>query len=192
MAVAFVVGSGLLGAGWYSLYYSDAVADTEAAENGLAKAKTELTTMEEKLANFETEMEQAAAAEKEIEAAKSILPMSDATVDHLMRKVSQQTRLVGLKVEKWSPTGEKRLDFYAKLPVKIEATGTWHQAGEFFRRVGELQQIVNIEEVKLKAGKDSGESVHRSLEIDFVASTFRFLGEGERGAPDEGKRRKGK
>ncbi len=190
MAVMFVVGSGLLGAGWYSFYYADVVQERESAERSLAKAQAELATMDEKLANFEQEMAQAAEAEKEIEAAKSILPLSDATVDHLMREFQQQARLVGLRFDRWTPGGEKRLDFYAKLPVKIEATGTWHQAGEFFRRVSELQQIVTVEEVEFKSGK-SQEGTHRVLEIDFTASTFRFLAENERGVEeDTGRRRK--
>ena len=190
MGIVFVVGSGLLGALWYTLYYSDAVAEREAAVRGLDNAKAELATMDEKLANFEQEMAQAAEDEKKIQDAKSVLPLSEATVDHLMRKFQQQSRLVGLSLEKWTPAGEKKLDFYAKMPIKIQATGTWHQAGEFFRRVSELQQIVNIEEVKLKAGKNS-ESSHPTLDIDFTASTFRFLDPNERGQSNEkGRRRK--
>jgi type IV pilus assembly protein PilO len=191
MGLVFVLGSGLLGAGWYTLYYEDAVNERTSAESGLAKAKAELATMDEKLANFEQEMAQAAEDEKEIEAAKSVLPLTDATIDHLMREFQQQARLVGLNLERWSPGGEKKLDFYAKMPVEIEATGTWHQAGEFFRRVSELQQIVTVENVKFKSGKDL-EGTHRILELDFTASTFRFLADNERGVsePKGGRRKK--
>jgi len=190
LAVMFVLVSALLGAGWYTLYYADAVADREAAERGLEQAKTELGTMEDKLANFEQQMAQAAEDEKEIEAAKSVLPLSEATIDHLMREFQQQARLVGLRFEKWTPGGENKLDFYAKLPVKIEAVGTWHQTGEFFRRVSELQQIVTVEDVELKAGKDFDGS-HPLLEVEFSASTFRFLADNERGTGEEkGRRRK--
>lgn len=191
MGLVFVLGSGLLGAGWYTVYYEDAVNERTAAESGLAKAQAELATMDEKLANFEQEMAQAAEDEKEIEAAKSVLPLTDATIDHLMREFQQQARLVGLSMERWSPGGEKKLDFYAKMPVQIEATGTWHQAGEFFRRVSELQQIVTIEDVKFKNSKTL-EGSHRLLEVDFTASTFRFLADNERGVSDEGKGRRKK
>ena len=61
-----------------------------------------------------------------------------------------------------------------------------------FRRVSELQQIVNIEEVKLKAAK-TVEGSHRQLEIGFTASTFRFLDPNERGpSADEAKGRRRK
>lgn len=184
LGVAFVVGSGLLGAGWYVLYYQDALDQRVAAENGLAKAKEELARMDAELANFEQKMAKAAEDEKKIEAAKSVLPLTDATIDHLMREFQQQARLVGLSMERWTPAGEKKLDFYAKMPVKIESTGTWHQAGEFFRRVSELQQIVTIEDVSFKTVKQV-EGSHRMLEVDFTASTFRFLAENERGVSDE-------
>ena len=74
MGLVFVLGSGLLGAGWHVLYYEDAVNARKSAESGLAKAKDELSKMDERLANFEQEMAQAAEDEKEIEAAKSVLP----------------------------------------------------------------------------------------------------------------------
>lgn len=191
MGIVFVLGSGLLGAGWHVLYYEDAVNARKSAESGLAKAKDELSKMDEKLANFEQEMAQAAEDEKEIEAAKSVLPLTDATIDHLMREFQQQARLVGLNLDRWSPGGEKKLDFYAKMPVEIEATGTWHQAGEFFRRVSELQQIVTIEDVKFKSGKEL-EGSHRRLEMEFTASTFRFLADNERGVSDDAKGRRKK
>jgi Tfp pilus assembly protein PilO len=189
LALLFLGVAGLLGVGWYQLFYVEAVETREAGERGLEKAQAELAAMEEKKANFEQEMQAAAQVEKELEAKRAVLPESDATVDHLMRKFQQQARLVGLNVEKWNPQGESKLDFYAKLPIAIEATGTWHQVGEFFRRVSELQQIVNVEEVSLEVGKDF-DGTHPLLDVEFVAATFRYLPESERGPSDDKARRR--
>ena len=184
LALIWLGVSAVLGAGWYFIYYSDAVAARVAAEGNLAAAQGELTAIEKKLANFEQAMEEAAKQEAENEELKRKLPLSTAAIDHLMRKFQQQGRLVGVEMQNWSPGSESRMEFYAKIPVSIQATGTWHQFGEFFRRISEMEQIVNVEEVqmaKLNASKPGDGGVY-TLQLSFKASTFRFIENAERTA----------
>ena len=187
LAIVWVVGALLLGVGWYYLFYADAVAARESAERAVADAKKELAEIEAKERSFKEDLYAVTQAEKEIEAAKAVLPLNDATVDHLMRKFQHEARLVGLTIDRWTPAAEQKLDFYAKLPVEIKAEATWHQAAEFFRRVSALTQIVNVENLSLDGAKGSGE--RPTLNVKFQASTFRFLTDAERSA--KGKSKKG-
>jgi type IV pilus assembly protein PilO len=188
-AVVFVVFSGLIGGGWYYLYYADAVQARSAAEGAKTKAAGDLTAIQTKKANFEEEQRKAADMEKQIAEQMRVLPMSAATVDNLMQTFQQQGRMVGVAFDAWTSGGEERQDFYAKLPVAIRSTGSWHQTGEFFRRVTELQQIVSIEALEIEVGKidakegDPGASP--PLTVTFKASTFRFLSDEERRAAAE-------
>ncbi|GEM_PF-597084 len=192
--VVWLLVAGLLGLGWYYLWYADAVAAREADEAALQKTEQERQQMEAKLENFEEQQRAAAAAEKEIQAQMEVLPMGASTVDNLMQTFQQQARLVGLSIESWTPGAEEKLDFYAKLPVRIRAVGSWHQGGEFFRRVSELRQIVSVEALSLKARGDRNVGVAQPvLEVDFTASTYRFLTDEERVAAGgkQATRRKG-
>jgi type IV pilus assembly protein PilO len=194
LALAWVAGAALIGAGWWFLYYQDAQAARVQAEQGLVKAKSDLETTKVKVETFEEQMAQAAKDQQEVEASKRVLPLSSATVDHLMRKFQQQGRLVGLEVLDWKPGSEEKAEFYARLPVEVNATGTWHQMGEFFRRVSEFEQIVSIERVQIGLGTtpQKGDSVFPPLSIRFTASTFRYLDPSEQGAgetTDAGRRR---
>jgi Tfp pilus assembly protein PilO len=110
-----------------------------------------------------------------------------------MRKFQQQGRLVGVSIENWTPSGEQKLDFYAKMPVDITAQGTWLQFGEFFRRISEMEQIVNIEGVGMKT-ESSKDDASLTLTVRFMASTFRFLDESERSksVDPDGKRSRSK
>ncbi len=190
LAAIWIVVAVLIGVGWYFFYYSDTQDKIAQSQIALKKAETDLADMKKKVENFEEEMSKAAAAEKEIEKAKQILPLSASTVDHLMRKFQQQGRLVGVDLQNWRPGAEKKMDFYAQMPVQITAEGSWHQAGEFFRRVSELEQIVNIEEVKLKADRGTKPGEATTLAIEFKASTFRFLDPSERAGGNEQRRRR--
>jgi type IV pilus assembly protein PilO len=183
----WIAGAALIGAGWWFLYYQDAQAAREQAEQGLTKAKADLETTKVKVETFEEQMAQAAKDQQEVESSKRVLPLSSATVDHLMRKFQQQGRLVGLEVLDWKPGSEEKAEFYARLPVEVNAAGTWHQMGEFFRRVSEFEQIVSIERVQIGLGSTAQDedATFPALTIRFTASTFRYLDPSEQQAGGE-------
>lgn len=193
LALVWCLLAALMGGGWYYMYFEDAIKANEQAVANVQKQSKELTRMKDRLANFEQEMAEAKAMEQELEEKKRKLPLSSATIDHLMRKFQQQGRLVGVSIENWTPSGEQKLDFYAKMPVDITAQGTWLQFGEFFRRISEMEQIVNIEGVGMKT-ESSKDDASLTLTVRFMASTFRFLDESERSksVDPDGKRSRSK
>jgi type IV pilus assembly protein PilO len=192
-AVLWVVVGILIAVAWYFVWYSDAVVERDQAHAGLQKAEAELAEMEKKLENFEEEQRKAAEMEQQIRELMEELPMSPAVVDNLMQTFQQQARSVGLTVESWTPGGEEKLDYYAKMPVKVRASGTWHEVGEFFRRVTELRKIVSVENLKLKTRTEQGDGVdgHAILDVEFDASTYRFLTDQERVAATKKSTRRG-
>jgi len=175
LVAAWIGGSALIGAGWWFIYFQDAQAARIQSEAGLVKAQADLEEVKKKVETFEEQLAQAAKDQQEVEANKRVLPLSSATVDHLMRKFQQQGRLVGLEVLNWKPGAEERADFYARLPVEINATATWHQVGEFFRRVSEFEQIVSIERFEFTLGTAPPGATFPPLGIRFTASTFRYI-----------------
>jgi type IV pilus assembly protein PilO len=112
----------------------------------------------------------------------------------LMGTFQREAQGVGLELERWIPQPEQREDTYSKIPVEVTAIGTWHEIGEFFRRVSEMKQVVNVEGISMKLDREFDTTGFPQLKIDFTASTFRLLTEAEQNAaPDEGEtRRKGK
>jgi type IV pilus assembly protein PilO len=168
-----VLGLGLLSVGFYFSYYEEAAQSLERVKVRLAAEKTELKRVEEQLANFQERLKKAQEDEARIQELLQQLPRTRATVDHLMKDFQRQARLVGLDLKSWEPGGEAQLDYYAKQPVSIVATGTWHQAAEFFRRVSELKQYVNIEEVQMKSQPKDGNK--RNLSMQFRMAAFRVL-----------------
>jgi type IV pilus assembly protein PilO len=190
LILAWVLGGSLVVAGWYFLYFSDALAEKAKAETAKTKAAADLETAKDNLANYEQRVKEQAEEDKELKRKLEVVPVDSSTIDHLMSTFQREARGVGLAIEAWSPKPEQRFDFYAKIPVEVKAVGTWHEVGEFFRRVAEMKQIVNIEGVKMKLGKDFEDNGFPLLEVDFTASTFRLLTEDEqRGESEDATRR---
>lgn len=194
LGLAWLLGGTLVVGGWYFLYFSDIVVEKTRAEAGVTKAETDLQASKDNLANYEERVKEQAALDRELKKTLEVVPVDSSTIDHLMSTFQREARGVGLGIEAWSPQGEQFFDFYAKIPVEVKAVGSWHEIGEFFRRVSEMKQIVNVEEVKMKLGKDFDESGFPLLEVEFVASTFRLLTDDEQtnGGGDEATRRTSK
>lgn len=193
LALAWVLGAGLVVGGWYVLYFSDILAEQDKAEAGLAKAGADLQAAKDNLANYEQRVKEQAERDKELKKTLEVVPVDSSTIDHLMSTFQREARGVGLLIGRWEPQGEQRHDFYAKIPVEIEALGTWHDFGEFFRRVSEMKQIVNIEDVNMKVWKEySAQTGFPLIQVEFTASTFRLLTDDEQSGDDPNATRRSK
>ncbi|EDM74730.1 Pilus assembly protein, PilO [Plesiocystis pacifica SIR-1] len=179
LAAGWVVGALLVMVGWYYIYYADAVTERNANQAAVKKAEADLEAAQDKLANYEQRVKEQAERDRELEKMLEVVPVDPSTVDHLMSTFQREARGVGLELERWVPQSEERHDFYAKIPVEVTAVGTWHELGEFYRRVSEMKKIVNIEAVKMKLGREFDDSGFPLLAVDFTASTFRLLSENE-------------
>lgn len=189
--VFVIVGAMVIG-GWYFLAYQDAVNSHNGAKVAVKKADTELVRVKKEQENFLERQRKQADIEAKLQQKVAVLPTSKSSQANLMQTFQQQARLVGLTVERWSTEPEQREDFYARLPVKVRVTGTWTQAGEFFRRMYELGRenkgrIVSVDELVMR-NRTTGDAKPGdgppTLEISFEAATYRFLTEAERSASE--------
>lgn len=190
--LVWVLGAAAIVAGWWFLFYVDAVEAREGAEQGLAKASAELERLEKRKENFLEEQRQHEEREAKFRETMEVLPMNASTVDNLMQTFQQKARQVGLSFDSWTNDTAQRQDFYERLPVKVKARGTWPQIGEFFRQLAELKQIMAVENVVIEnTDADVGEpGEHPVLEVAFEAATYRYLSEEERtAAPEKSSRR---
>lgn len=198
--VLFIVFAALIVAIWFFMFYQDAVNAHEGAKAAVAKAEAELARVTKAQGDFLERQRKFAETEAALQQEVATLPTSRSSLDNLMQTFQQQARLVGLTVESWTPEPEQKEEFYARLPVKVRATGTWVQVGEFFRRMNELGResgagktgrIVSVDKLELNnraRERERGDGAP-TLEISFEASTYRFLTEAER-QPDAGNNRK--
>ncbi|MFO0636221.1 MAG: type 4a pilus biogenesis protein PilO [Nannocystaceae bacterium] len=185
----FLLGAGVRSGGWYSPSFLDAVDARKAADVALTNAQSELAEVKAKRDNFDAERKKVEEAEKRLTEQREVLPLTASTVDNLMQTFQQQSRLVGMTVESWNNEPEQIEDFYARMPIKVRASGTWSQVGEFFRRVSELKRIVSVDRLSLKANETSRKGAEPGdrppLEVEFEAATYRFLTDDERTAVAE-------
>ncbi|GMR06963.1 MAG: type 4a pilus biogenesis protein PilO [Gammaproteobacteria bacterium] len=96
-------------------------------------------------------------------------------VPELLIDITQAGLGQGLKFNLFDPGNKGVKDFYAVLPIKIDATGTYHQYGEFISDLSTLSRIVTVGNVKITRKGDG-------LNMAAVLNTYHYLDEGSTGS----------
>lgn len=96
-------------------------------------------------------------------------------VPELLIDITQAGLGQGLKFNLFDPGNKSVKDFYAVLPIKINATGTYHQYGDFISELSTLSRIVTVGNVKITRKGDS-------LNMAAVLNTYHYLDEGSTGS----------
>lgn len=91
-------------------------------------------------------------------------------VPELLIDITQAGLGQGLKFNLFDPGSPSVKDFYAVLPIKINATGSYHQFGEFISDLATLSRIVTVHNVKMSGKGDD-------LTMAAVLNTYHYLDE---------------
>jgi type IV pilus assembly protein PilO len=79
----------------------------------------------------------------------------------------------GVELQAWSPAEEVPLQFYAKVPMRLKLAGKFHQIAKLFYGVGQLDRIINIEDIAIRDPKRDGDEI--TVKVDCLATAFRGL-----------------
>jgi len=135
-------------------------------------------------ANLESFRAQLKQMEADLEVMLRQLPTGTEMPD-LLQDVSNTGKKNGLDFQLFKPEAEQPRDFYAAKPIKIKATGTYHEFGAFVSGVAALSRIVTLENATLTVAKPAkpGEKPVtqgglEQLAIDATLQTYRYMDEG--------------
>lgn len=94
-------------------------------------------------------------------------------IPRLLSSIAGLARDNGLEVIEFKPAKEKAEGFYARVPVSLKLSGSYHEMALFCEAVSRLDRIVNIENITLtKAKTKDGQT---NLTIASNAITYRFV-----------------
>jgi type IV pilus assembly protein PilO len=164
----------LIGGGYWYFFYSD-LADDEVRALGhrgeLEKEKTEYETRKREYLAFANERNQLVEEQKSLLQA---LPKAD-DIEQFIESVQAQVELSGLQKVSSTRGAAIPLDLYTKIPIQMTAAGSYHQINQFFKAIGELKRIVNIEDLQLTPQGERDATGKTALKATFTATTFQYL-----------------
>lgn len=175
----------LTGGYWYFFYsdMQDEQASLEKDKARLEKEKHEYEKRKQEYLAFRNEVNALLEEQKEL---LRVLPKAD-DIEQFIENVQAQIELSGLsKVESVREPAQP-VEMYVKIPIKMSLSGTYHQIDRFFKQVGELKRIVNIEDLSLEpVSLAVAPEQPNLLKANFTATTFMFTDKGAGAAPKGG------
>lgn len=176
---------GLLAAGFYFTMYQSQLNEHASLIKDRDAAAVQLRKNQKIANNFAVYKAEYENMQKKLDAALSELPLKR-EIPTLLTSVGDLAKEKGLDIVRFKPGKETIKGFYAEVPVALNLSGSYHQAGAFFDEVSKMQRIVNIKGLSLGGAKEVAGKT--ALSINCSAITFRFV----ENPPEGGKKKGGK
>jgi type IV pilus assembly protein PilO len=177
LAAKIGVGAGLLGLvgiSYFVVFYGDIESSIKAAQgqeqslhNDLADARKNEFAYQKDLAEL-TDRQQ---RQREL---NKVLPV-DTEYPAFLSAVQTVANVSGISLTAWSPQPEVPEQFYSRVPMKVSLVGRYHQVAKFFYGVGQLDRIINMENISLTDPKLQGDDI--VVKTEALATAFRALDE---------------
>ncbi|MCC6668706.1 MAG: hypothetical protein DYH15_11440 [Nitrosomonas sp. PRO4] len=181
------IGAGLLvlvAVAYFVVFYGDLASSIKAAQGKERQLREELA--EARKAEFAYQKDLAELTEREQRAREleKILPKST-EYPSFLSAIQAVANVSGVALTAWTPTEESPDKFYSRVPMKLELNGKFHQVAKFFYGVGQLDRIINMENISATEPqvKEGNEVM---IKVDVLATAFRMLDESQAGKDKRG------
>jgi type IV pilus assembly protein PilO len=176
MAARVGISAGLLVLGavaYYVVFYSDVSSQIEQTKAKRASLQTELDAAKKAEAAYQKDLEELAKRRERERELNKILP---ATTEYpaFLSSVQSVANMSGVELTAWTPQPEMKEDYYARVPMKVEFTGKFHQVAKFFYGIGQNERIMNLENISLSKPEVKDQDIY--LSVQALATAFRALG----------------
>ena len=192
---------GLVAAAYLFVFYGEIESDIESTRRSLEVKKTELDKAKAADRGYNKDLTELERRKQLARKQQKILP-DDAESPAFLSTVQTVATISGVKLTSWTPQDEEPEAFYAKVPMKLQLEGKFHQVAKFFYGVGQVDRIINMENIDIKIDQQSAKEREQELEasrnpldedsvtvdVTCLATAFRALKEGEGG----GSRKRGR
>jgi type IV pilus assembly protein PilO len=169
----------LLCGGYWYLFYDDMQQEQAQLQHQrvkLEREKHEYERRKQEYLAFRNEVNALLEEQKEL---LRVLPKKD-DIEQFIESVQAQIELAGLTQVTSVREAAQPVEMYVKIPIRMSLTGTYHQINHFFKQVGDLKRIVNIEDLALEpASLATPLDQPNLLKANFVATTFQFVDKGK-------------
>jgi type IV pilus assembly protein PilO len=177
----------VMGGSYYYFIFAPKNKMLQSAKTEYKNQVVKLDTFKRKaraLKEFETKM---AKVQEEFNMAMKALPEKK-ELPSLLRGVSTAGSNAGLVFLLFQPAPVVNKEFYKEIPMSLKVEGSFHQIADFFFQVGNLNRIVNIDNMSMVTEKKEA----GLIQMDCSAVTYMFAEPQEEKTSDKKKNPRGK
>ena len=159
------------GAYWF-FYYSDTSAKIEGAIRQKQALRDKFAQEQQAQSSYFADRDELTVREQRARELNKLLP-PDSEEDAFLSSVQSASNAAGIDLKGYAPQEEIAQNFYAKVPMKLEMSGKFHQIAKFAFELGKVDRIINVENIELTDPKLVGDEV--ILHARCLATAFHAL-----------------
>jgi type IV pilus assembly protein PilO len=162
---------------YWVMFYTDVSSKISAAKNATSQLNNELATQRQAQASYFADRDELAMRQQRQRELNKVLPETTEQAAFLS-SIQQVSNTSGIDLKAWQPLDERQEAFFAKVPMRLDISGKFHQVAKFAYEIGKLDRIINVENIQLDMPRTEGDDV--ILHARCLATTFHMVNKGKR------------
>jgi len=180
----------LFGTGYYFVFHSDVETHLVSAQAKGISLTEDLNKARAAEQAYQKDLAEMAEREQRQKELSQILPPTT-EYPQFLSAVQSAANDSGVSLSAWTPRERVPDKYYARVPMKVELTGRFNQIARFFYNVGQLDRIINMENISMTDPKAVDDEI--VLKAEALATAFHVIDNPDGAADAKGKAsRKGK
>ena len=175
VAAKFAVGIGLvavLAIAYVVVFYGDLSNSINTAKSEEVRLRRDLAEARKNEFVYEKDLAELTLRQQRQRELNKMLP-TNTEYPAFLSAVQNVANVTGVSLTAWSPNQEVTEEFYARVPMKLELSGRFHQVAKFLYGIGQLDRIINMENISLGDPKQVGDDL--ILKVESLATAFRAV-----------------
>lgn len=169
----------LVAVAYFVVFYGDLASSIKAAQGRERQLREELGEARKNEFAYQKDLAELTERQQRARELEKILPRQT-EYPSFLSSVQAVANVSGVALSAWTPQEEVPEQFYSRVPMALELTGRFHQIAKFFYGVGQLDRIINMENISITDPKTrEGDEV--VVRVIALATAFRALDEAKAG-----------
>lgn len=160
----------LIAVAYFVVFYGDLASSITAEKTTEERLRAELSDARKAEFSYQQDLTELSQRQQHQRELVKILP-TETEYPAFLSAVQNVANVAGVGLTAWSPMPEVPEQFYSRVPMKVTLKGRYHQVAKFFHGVGQLDRVINMENISLTEPKLEGEDV--IVKVDALATAFR-------------------
>lgn len=167
----------LVAGAYYVVFYGELNAKIERSQTKEKQLQRELADARQNEQLYQRDLAELTERQQRQNQLAKVLP-STTEYPAFLSSIQTVANVSGVALTSWSPEPERAEQFYARVPMHLTLEGRFHQIAKFFYGVGQLDRIINMENISIREPRAADKEI--VVKVTALATAFRTLN------PDDG------
>jgi len=171
----FLVGTvafAMVAGAYYLLFYGELSEKTERARAKEKELQQQLAGARQNEQLYQRDLAELTDRQQRQNQLAKVLP-NTTEYPAFLSSIQTVANVSGVALTAWSPEPERLEQFYARVPMNLSLEGRFHQIAKFFYGVGQLDRIINMENISIRDPQSTDKDI--VVKVTALATAFRTL-----------------